>query len=198
MSGIVLMFLVKGISNETAYTLFYIFHPAHVILSAIVTASIFNIYTKKQTGKRVNFFKLLLIGYVGAVGIGTLSDSLIPYLGEMLLNLPHRHLHVGFIEEWWLVNPLAILGVVIAYFIPTTKLPHAGHVLISTWASLFHMIMALGLIVTPAIYAGIFFFLFISVWVPCCVSDIAFPLLFIKGADVSPYGCSCTGRSHTP
>ena len=27
-------------------------------------------------------------------------------------------------------------------------------------------------------YAAAFFFLFLAVWVPCCVSDIVFPLLF--------------------
>ncbi|GAH57776.1 unnamed protein product, partial [marine sediment metagenome] len=26
----------------------------------------------------------------------------------------------------------------------------------------------------------IFFFLFLAVWIPCCVSDIVFPLLFTK------------------
>ena len=30
-------------------------------------------------------------------------------------------------------------------------------------------------------YFGIFVFLFIAVWVPCCLSDIVFPLLFVKG-----------------
>jgi hypothetical protein len=123
---------------------------------------------------------LLIIGYIGSVGIATVSDSLIPYLGEVLLRMPNRGIHIGFIEKWWLVNPLAILGVAIAYFRPTTKFPHAGHVLLSTWASLFHITMALGQTVNWFLYLALFLFLFISVWVPCCLSDIIFPLLFVK------------------
>jgi hypothetical protein len=61
-----------------------------------------------------------------------MSDSLISYIREVLLHMPNKGVHIGFIEKWWLVNPLAITGVVIAYFLPKTKLPHAGHILLST------------------------------------------------------------------
>ncbi|MEJ2306329.1 MAG: hypothetical protein P8Y30_02080, partial [candidate division WOR-3 bacterium] len=85
-----------------------------------------------------------------------------------------------FIEKWWLINPLAIIGVIFAYFKPKTKFPHMGHVLLSTWASLFHIIMSLGAIVLWFQYLYIFIFLFLAVWLPCCVSDIVFPLLFAQ------------------
>jgi hypothetical protein len=29
-------------------------------------------------------------------------------------------------------------------------------------------------------YVAIFLFLFLAVWIPCCLSDIVFPLLFVK------------------
>jgi hypothetical protein len=61
-----------------------------------------------------------------------------------------------------------------------TKFPHAGHVLLSTWASLFHIIMAKGQVVSLLSYAVIFLFLFLAVWLPCCLSDIVFPLGFVK------------------
>jgi hypothetical protein len=121
-----------------------------------------------------------MIGYLGSIGIATISDSIIPYFGEIVLGMPNRGIHLGFIEKWWLVNPLAIAGIAIAYFRPSTKFPHAGHVLLSTWASLFHMIMAIGQPLNLMMYIGILFFLFLAVWLPCCVSDIVFPLLFIK------------------
>jgi len=35
---------------------------------------------------KCNLIILLVIGYIGSVGIATISDSLIPYLGEILLN----------------------------------------------------------------------------------------------------------------
>jgi len=97
-----------------------------------------------------------------------------------LLGMPNRAIHIGFIEKWWLINPLAILGVAIAYFRPTTKFPHAGHVLLSTWASVFHIVMALEGTISWLMSGVILVFLFFAVWVPCCVSDIVFPLLFVK------------------
>jgi hypothetical protein len=127
-----------------------------------------------------NFKYLLLIGFVGSVGIATLSDSVIPYLGEVMLNMPNSCIHLGFIEKWWLVNPLAVLGVLIACFFPDTKFSHTGHVLLSTWASLFHIIMAAQGILQWYSYIFVFVFLFVAVWLPCCVSDIVFPLLFVK------------------
>ncbi len=177
LTGIVLMLIFKDVGEKVTFTLFYIFHPSHVVLSAIVTASMFKLHTKKT-----NFFLVLIIGYIGSLGIATVSDSLIPYLGEILLGL-HAHSHIGFIEGWYVVNPAALLGVLIAYFWPKTKFPHAGHVLLSTWASLFHILMALGGGVSVLMGIVIFVFLFIAVWLPCCISDIVFPLLFVKTDD---------------
>jgi hypothetical protein len=184
-TGIIIMVFFQKLPSNISYNVFYVFHPIHVVLSALVTASMYDLYTRERvSGKclrtKCNFWILLIIGYIGSIGIATLSDSIIPYLGEVLLRMPKRAIHIGFIEKWWLVNPLAIVGVVIAAFRPTTKFPHAGHVLLSTWASLFHIIMALGETLSWFLYIGIFIFLFLAVWIPCCVSDIVFPLLFVK------------------
>jgi len=172
------MLLFKNIEHQTSQGLFYVFHPAHVILSAMVTASMFKLYARKT-----NLFVVLLIGYIGSIGIATVSDSLIPYIGEILLGLD-AHPHIGFIEGWYIVNPAAILGVLIACFWPKTKFPHSGHVLLSTWASSFHILMALGGQLSVWKIVGSFGFLFIAVWLPCCVSDIVFPLLFVRGEHV--------------
>ena len=174
LTGIVLMLLFRNLEHDTNQTMFYIFHPAHVVLSAMVTASIFQLHTKRR-----KFIVVLLIGFFGSLGIATVSDSLIPYIGEVLLGL-HAHSHIGFIEGWYLVIPAAVAGVLIAYLRPKTKFPHAGHVLLSTWASSFHILMALGSGISVLIWIVIFVFLFIAVWLPCCVSDIVFPLLFVK------------------
>jgi len=179
-TGIIMIIFFQKLPSEISYNIFYTFHPIHIFLSALVTASMFNNYKCRPPKRKCNLGILIFIGYVGSVGIGTLSDSVIPYLGEILLNLPYREIHLGFIEKWWLVNPLALFGIGIAYLRPSTKFPHFGHVLLSTWASLFHIIMALGQTLNWFIYIGIFIFLFISVWIPCCLSDIVFPLLFIK------------------
>lgn len=185
-TGIVVMVFCQKLPSKIAYDIFYILHPTHVFLSALVTASMYELHRYSRIGGKYSLVILLIIGYLGSVGIATLSDSVIPYLGESLLGLPNRGVHLGFIEEWWLVNPLAILGIAIAYFKPRTKIPHAGHVLLSTWASLFHIIMALGASssLNWFLYPAIFLFLFLAVWIPCCVSDIVFPLLFVKEKDL--------------
>jgi hypothetical protein len=160
--------------SRASYSVFYILHPTHVVLSAIVTTAI---YKKHGNGK---IWAAIIVGYLGSIGIATLSDSLIPYIGEILLGLENKGTHIGFIEEWYIVNPAALIGIIIGYWRPITKLPHYGHVLISTWASMFHIIMALGETANWVMLLNIFLFLFLAVWIPCCTSDIGFPLLFAK------------------
>lgn len=212
-TGILCMLLFRSVGPHVSLRLFQVFHPGHVVLSAMVTASLFKLYDSKR-----GFLTILLIGYFGAIGVATLSDCVLPFLGERILGvaLPshqdaHGHdeaheddgeaaheapaaaqaevspshatepsIHLGFIEEWYLVNPAALLGVIIAYFRPRTKFPHAGHVLISTWASSFHVLMNTHTAYTPVMLLGMFIVLFVAVWLPCCVSDIVFPLLFVR------------------
>jgi hypothetical protein len=189
-TGIVLMLVFRNLEHQACERMFYVFHPAHVVLSAMVTASMFQLHSK-----RPKFFIVLLIGYFGSIGIATISDSLIPYVGELLLSL-HAHTHIGFIEGWYIVNPAAILGVLIAYFWPKTKFPHSGHVLLSTWASLFHILMAAGGQLSILRVIGSFLFLFLAVWLPCCISDIVFPLLFVK-SDLELTGPSPVHARHS-
>ncbi|MBN2592058.1 MAG: hypothetical protein JXA81_01020 [Sedimentisphaerales bacterium] len=224
-TGLVCMLLFKNVGPVINHRLFQVFHPGHVILSAIVTASLYRLYESKAS-----FIKIFLIGYFGAIGIATLSDCILPFFGESILGVAipvhadlHEHntvaghdnklqedahgneedihyedglesekndktpgirarLHLGFIEDWYLVNPAAFLGILIAYFRPRTRFPHAGHVLISTWASSFHVLMNTNRELTAVMLFGVFVVLFIAVWLPCCVSDIVFPLLFV-GSD---------------
>ena len=176
LSGILIMVIIASarVSHSLSAILFWSLHPFHVVLSALVTAGMYRLHSKGA------LWKTILIGYFGSIGIASLSDSVIPYLGEWLLDLPNKGLNLGFIEKWWLVNPLAIAGIAIACFWPRTKFPHAGHVLLSTWASLFHMTMALGNEYDMFTVVFVAFFLFLAVWIPCCTSDIVFPLVFSK------------------
>jgi hypothetical protein len=199
LTGIAMMLIFQNISHHSSYRLFYIFHPAHVVLSAIVTASLFRLHEKTR-----GFLIVLIVGYVGSVGIATLSDSILPFFGEEILGVVvpteaavHSHspedggqrtenrehkgeLHLGFIEEWYIVNPSAFLGILIAYFLPRSKLPHAFHILISTWASSAHIMMNTHQPLTAVLILGFLIVLFIAVWLPCCFSDIIFPMLLVK------------------
>lgn len=189
-TGIVIMaaFIQFRIPREVSSTLFWTMHPLHVLLSALVTTAMYRLHAGR------GIWQTVLIGYFGSVGIATLSDSLIPFAGEWLLDLPYRGIHLGFIEKWWLVNPLAVAGIALGYVISHTKISHAGHVLLSTWASLFHIIMALGTSISVVTMILIAVFLFLAVWIPCCTSDIVFPLLWIKeGNEKHPISLSDGG-----
>jgi hypothetical protein len=182
LTGIMIMAVIvySGIPRSFSSALFWTLHPFHVLLSALATAGMYRLHSKG------GLWPTVLIGYFGSIGIATLSDSLIPYLGEWLLDLPNRGLHLGFIEKWWLINPLAFAGVAIAFIWPNTKFSHTGHVLLSTWASLFHMVMALGASLSLLTAGLMGVFLFLAVWIPCCTSDIIFPLLFSRKQTVKP------------
>ncbi len=175
-TGIIIMaaFIQFKVSKEISSGLFWTLHPLHVLVSALVTTAMYRLHSNG------GIWRTIVIGYVGSVGIATLSDSLMPFAGEWMLNMPHRDIHLGFIEKWWLVNPLAFAGIAIGYLWPKTKVSHAGHVFLSTWASLFHILMAMGPTPDVATAVLIAFFLFLAVWVPCCTSDIVFPLLWIN------------------
>lgn len=183
LSGILIFFVLKNIPHSVSFKLFYTFHPLHVFLSAYVTAAIYKLHAKDT-----HWFKVLLVGFVGSIGVATLSDSIFPFLGETLLKLPQREMHIGFLEKWYIIDPIAIFGVFMGMKIPTSKFPHMAHVFVSTWASLFHIMMAATGAIIPSLYLPVLFILFVSVWVPCCFSDIVFPLFFTKG-EVCPCGC---------
>jgi hypothetical protein len=203
--GILFMLLFRNMDSSGSHLLFSIFHPSHVILSAMVTTSMFKVHKLKK-----KIFLVIIIGYFGSVGIATFSDIIIPHLGAKVVGLEmptHNQIHekdshnddlkseemdsvkrgqneggihLGFIEEWYIVNPAAFLGILLAFFLPRTKLPHAGHVLISTWASSSYLLMTLTSEMSIVAAFAIFTTLFIAIWIPCCISDIVFPLLFIE------------------
>lgn len=161
-----------NVPSGVSHTFFYTLHPIHVVLSALVTTSM---YTRYKKGK---IWVAILIGYTGAIGIATISDAIIPFLGGSLVHVKISF-HAPFIEKWWLVNPLALVGITIGYWRPTTKFPHFGHVLLSTWASLFYF-TTFGIADWIPLLPFILLFLFLAVWVPCCTSDIVYPLLFVR------------------
>ncbi|HBC89277.1 MAG TPA: hypothetical protein DCZ94_20240 [Lentisphaeria bacterium] len=180
-TGILIILVMIGLNAPASVStkLFWVMHPSHVLLSALVTTGMYRLHG----GRGV--WSILWIGWLGSVGVATLSDCIIPFVGEWLLDMPNRGLHIGFIDKWWLVNPLALAGIALGAWRPRTKIFHAAHVLVSTWASLFHITMAMGGPPGALVILAIGGFLFLAVWVPCCTSDIVFPLLFEKaGASV--------------
>jgi hypothetical protein len=172
-TGIIIMVIVVlgNVPSHISQTAFYISHPLHVLLSAFVTTAMYMRYRKGT------IWMAILIGWTGSIGTATISDAMLPYLSGTLLNA-HMEFHLPFIEEWW-INFLALAGIAIGYWRRTTKIPHFGHILVSTWASLFYL-TAFGIADWIHLLPYVFLFLFLSVWIPCCTSDIVYPLLFVR------------------
>jgi hypothetical protein len=183
--GIVVMVIISLCNTpmDVSEGLFFTFHPLHVVFSALVTTALY----RKQKGHKI--WAVVIIGYLGSVGIATISDAIIPYLEGSSLQID-MGFHVPFLEtekmpfigvpKWIIVNGAAVIGIAIGFFRPNTTFPHMGHVLLSTWASLFGF-TAFGTADWLPLLPIIFVFLFLAVWLPCCISDIVFPLLWVKG-----------------
>jgi len=184
LTGIIVMVIIVlgNVPPQISQTAFYTLHPIHVILSALVTTAMYVRYRKAK------IWAVILIGWTGSVGIATLSDAIIPYLGGALIHVP-MEFEVPFIEtskmpvigieKWMVVNGAALLGIGLGYWKQTTKIPHFGHVLLSTWASLFYF-TSFGTANWIPLLPFVFLFLFLAVWIPCCIGDIVYPLLFVK------------------
>ncbi|MCF7845400.1 MAG: hypothetical protein K9M12_01375, partial [Candidatus Pacebacteria bacterium] len=114
----------------------------------------------------------------GALLIGSVSDVIFPHIGAVLLN-NDIHFHLPLIEETAQTMFFAIVGSFVGVITKTTKVPHLLHVFLSVFASLFYLLAFTS--VFSAFYLFIsFFIVFIAVIIPCCLSDIVFPLIFIK------------------
>jgi len=151
--------------------LFELLHPLHIIFSAFVTTAIYYKY-KKQ------IIPAILIGVIGAIIIGSLSDIILPYLEANLLLL-ETQFHLPLIKEPIQIIGAALMGSILGLFMLKTKFPHFVHVFLSVFASLFY-ITAYSTNLTPLYLIAVFLIVFVAVIIPCCLSDIIFPLLFIK------------------
>lgn len=171
-----LQYLVKQPLSET---LFGVFHPIHVLASAMVSAGIFYKYKPK-------FIQALLVGITGAIILGSLSDIILPWLGGNLLTLKTAF-HLPLIETPIIIILSALIGSSIGILTKITKMPHFIHVGLSVFASLFY-ILAFSQALSLMYFIGAFFVVLIAVIIPCCISDILYPFFFL-GKKIKT--CSC-------
>lgn len=154
-----------------AVSAFWVFHPAHIFFSSIVSAAIFYKYRNK-------FLLALISGIIISVIIGSLSDVIFPYLGSLLFSIPITF-ELPAIESPILIFGIAFLGSLLGIASKYTKFPHFLHVLISLFASLLY-IFAFSTSFSLAAYIAIFIITTFSVVIPCCLSDIVFPIIFSR------------------
>lgn len=170
--------LISGTESRLPHAseeLFHIFHPVHMLLSAAATTAMFWRHEKKV-------IKALIIGFTGAVVVCGLSDIVFPFLGGMLLGAK-MHLHICIIDDPQIVVPFVIVGILAGFMAPaaiekSTQYSHAMHVATSSMASILYL-AAFGLTNWMDYIGSVLVIVILAVMVPCCISDIVYPLLMV-------------------
>jgi len=166
-----------GYDNAFAQSFFHLFHPAHMLFSAAATTAMFFRYERKWP-------KAIFIGLVGAIGVCGMSDIVMPQISLSILDI-QTPWHICLWEHTDIVLPFAIIGSIIGLAAAnaaahSTLLSHSMHVLASTMASIFYMVGPLGIVGWIDVLGKVFLFVVLAVMVPCCLSDIVFPLLMSR------------------
>lgn len=168
---IISFLLIKQNLIPYAVSMFYIFHPGHILFSSIVSAAIFYNHSKK-------ILPAIFVSIFVSLLVGSTSDSIFPYLGSSLFNIPISF-HLPALENPILILGTSLIGAIIGTTFRKTKFPHFLHVFISVFASLLY-IFAYSTNFTAINLFFIFVITSISVVIPCCLSDIVFPMLLQK------------------
>ena len=165
--SLIFVYLIKiNISSNV----FEVFHILHLFVSAMVTSAIYYKYKPK-------IIYALLIGITGAIIIGSISDIIFPWIGGSLLGL-HMHFHLPLLEIPLFVIITATIGSLLGIKTRVTRMPHFIHVFLSVFASLFY-ILAFSSSFQMIYFMTSIFIVFVAVVVPCCISDILYPHLFL-------------------
>jgi hypothetical protein len=171
--------------------IFHLFHPIHLLLSALATTAMFWRHEKK-------LFKSVIIGAVGSLGVCGLSDIFMPYLSGLLLGVKHMHFHWCLIEHPQMVVPFVVLGIICGIIAAdrigqSTKFSHSSHIFVSVVASLFYLISyGIENWVAENVFPFVFVIVILAVTIPCCFSDIVFPVLTASCKDEA-----CCSHTHT-
>jgi len=172
--------------------LFHIFHPIHLLLSAMTTTAMFFRH-EKRIGKAI------AVGLIGSLGICGISDIFIPYLSGSLLRGFDIHFHWCLLKHPQMVLLFVTLGAVAGLLAAgtvhhSTVISHSAHVFISSTASLFYLI-SFGI---TGWYLGgtlglVFIIVILSVTIPCCIGDVILPLCVARDENED---YDCCGHKH--
>jgi hypothetical protein len=177
--GVGIMVVLSGVLREevvkSAKEFFHFFHPIHLFLSIAATTAM--VYRHSH-----QFISSIVIGFVCSVGICGISDIFLPFISGIVLG-GRMLLHICVVEHIGFIFPFLIFGTVIGLIVPQktigTIFTHSLHVLISSMASLLYLI-SFGLTNWRGVLGGVFVYVFLSVLIPCCMSDIILPLFFVE------------------
>jgi hypothetical protein len=156
--------------------LFHIFHPLHILASAAATTAMYWIHRRK-------FINAIVIGVLGAIVICSLSDIIFPFLCGSLLSVKMQF-HLCVVQHPLILIPFLLVGVIAGFVSPevlenSTIYSHSVHILLSTMASLVYLI-SFGFAEWIHFIGPVFVIVIFVVLIPCCLSDIVFPLIFVE------------------
>ncbi len=165
------LLLVYYFKKFISEDLFRSIHILHIFASSLVTAGIYYKYNPKK-------IYALLIGIIGALLIGSLSDIFMPWVGGNVLGL-NTGFHLPLIEIPIIILIAALIGSLIGIKTRVTRIPHFIHVFLSVFASLFYLLVFSSAFQLSYFILS-FFIVFVAVIIPCCVNDILLPFFFLK------------------
>jgi len=172
--------------------LFHVFHPIHVFVSAAATSAMFWRYDRRLA-------MAVVTGLFGALVVCGVSDVALPFLGGRLLH-KDMHWHLCVCEHPVTVVSFAGMGIAAGIAAAArvnspsvSKVSHAMHVSISTGATILYL-LGYGLADWTSSLVPVFILVVLAVVVPCCVSDIVFPLFLVNKSGI--HWCMGSCKDH--
>lgn len=168
--------LKEDIITQGSKNLFHIFHPVHILFSATATTAMFWRYEK-------NILKAIVIGFLGSIFICGISDVIIPYFSGFFFNMDFEF-HLCILNHPFIILPFVAIGIFVGIVAmeraeKATFFSHSGHVFTSSIASMLYLI-SFGLSDWFEHVGSVFIIIILAVIIPCCSSDIVYPLLLTK------------------
>ena len=160
--------------------LFHSFHFMHILFAATGTLITFFRFSRNNT-------RAILLGIFSPIIFCTLSDSVLPYIGGLMLGV-NMKFHICFHKELMNVIPFLVIGILNGFLLSRHEgerqwlyaiTSHAVHIFISSLAAIFYLVSH-GCTDWYKIIGGVFVFLIFSVVAPCTFSDVVVPMLVAK------------------
>jgi len=171
----------QSLLPEASQGLFHVFHFSHLFFSAIATTAMFWRHERL-------LLKTIGVGFFGTVLPCGTSDVIFPFLGGKVLGVS-MEFHLCIAQHPLLVLPFLFGGIAVGFLLPSvqrsTLFSHAGHVILSSTATMLYLV-SFGVADWLRFSALVFLLLIAAVMVPCCTSDIVFPLLFTRPIKSAP------------
>ncbi len=170
--GVAVVWMLQGAAPAGGDPLwaFHPLHVVHVLLSAAATAAVFR-------GRGGSVLRSSAVGAAGALGVCAASDVFLPHLSSVLMG-SSVHMHACLFEEPALVLAFCAAGLAAGIAAAgATRLAglasHTLHVVVSAAASAWYIAAAVG---DGWLGLQAFLFALVAVALPCCMSDIVFPM----------------------